>query len=155
MRKLIETASTHPVPDPGSDYWDGYWERLQARLSAAGASPVRPASSRISRWALPAAAAALAGLALIIGLGRLRPPQPAGPIAAVTLRNGTLSIRGNGPGIYQLDNAPQGGLALRLQLGGAVELCAAVGPKDAANDTTGKFVGVRNANAPVSCPPVP
>ena len=46
-------------------------------------------------------------------------------------------------------------MALRLQLGDAVELCAAVGPKDAASDTTGKFVGVRNANAPVSCPPVP
>ena len=83
------------------------------------------------------------------------PKHADGPIAAVTLRNGTLSIRGNGPGIYQLDNAPQGGLALRLQLGGAIEFCAAVGPKDAANDTTGKFVGVRNANAPVSCPPVP
>ncbi|MBY0278828.1 hypothetical protein K2Z84_26125 [Candidatus Binatia bacterium] len=78
-----------------------------------------------------------------------------GPITSVALRNGTLTIRGNGAGIYQLDNAPQGGLALRLELGGTVQLCAAVAPKDASNDTTSKFVGVRNSNAPAECPPVP
>jgi len=78
-----------------------------------------------------------------------------GPISAVTLRNGTLAVRGNGPGMYQLDNAPQGGLALRLRLGDTLEFCAAVLPKDASNDTTSKFVGVRNSAAPVTCPPVP
>ena len=78
-----------------------------------------------------------------------------GPISAVTLRNGTLVVRGNGAGIYQLDDAPQGGLALRLRLGDALEFCAAVPPKDASNDTTSKFVGVRNSAAPVDCPPVP
>jgi hypothetical protein len=78
-----------------------------------------------------------------------------GPITAISLRNGTLSIRGNGAGIYQLDNAPQGGLALRLELGGAIQLCATAPPKDASNDTTSKFVGVRNSNAPVTCPPIP
>ena len=80
-----------------------------------------------------------------------------GPIAAVTLRNGTLAIRGSGAGLYQLDNAPQGGIALRLQIAGELEFCAAVAPKApaASNDTTTKFTSERNVAAPADCPDVP
>jgi len=80
-----------------------------------------------------------------------------GPIAAVTLRNGTLAIRGSGAGLYQLGNAPQGGIALRLQIAGELEFCAAVEPKApaASNDTTSKFVSARNVAAPADCPDVP
>jgi len=80
-----------------------------------------------------------------------------GPITAVTLRNGTLAIRGSGAGLYELDNAPQGGIALRLNIAGELEFCAAVAPKApaASNDTTSKFVSDRNVAAPVDCPDVP
>jgi hypothetical protein len=80
-----------------------------------------------------------------------------GPITAVTLRNGTLAVRGNGPGMYQLDNAPQAGIALRLELAGELAFCAAVAPKApaASNDTTSKFTGERNTAAPADCPDVP
>jgi len=80
-----------------------------------------------------------------------------GPIAAVSIRNGTLSIRGNGAAMYQLDNAPQGGVAVRLELAGELEFCAAAPPKTPAtsNDTTAKFVGARNTPPPAACPDVP
>jgi DNA-binding beta-propeller fold protein YncE len=80
-----------------------------------------------------------------------------GPITAVTIRNGTLAIRGYGAGMYQLDGAPQGGLALRLRLGGEVEFCAAAAAKLPASafDTTARFVGERNSAAPADCPDVP
>lgn len=39
------------------------------------------------------------------------------PISKVSLRNGTLTISGKGAGLYALENAPQGEIALRLQLG--------------------------------------
>ena len=75
----------------------------------------------------------------------------------MSIRNGTLSIRGSGAGMYQLDNAPQGGMAVRLKLGGELEFCAAAPPKAPAtsNDTTTRFVGVRNTYAPAFCPVVP
>ena len=82
MRRLIDTAARPDVPDPGPAYWDGYWERLQSRLVRDVGSPARPVFSRPRRWALPAAAAVMAGLALIVGLSRLRPPRPAEPMAA-------------------------------------------------------------------------
>jgi DNA-binding beta-propeller fold protein YncE len=80
-----------------------------------------------------------------------------GPITAVTLRDGRLVVRGKGVGLYQLDGAPQGAVALRLRLGTAVELCAAAAAATpaSANDTTAKFFGAKNSPAPATCPPVP
>ena len=71
-------------PDPGNEFWDGYWDRLQVRMGAEGASepaaertPVLPAPRRIipliPRWAMAAAA----GLVLLVGgiqIGRLTAP---------------------------------------------------------------------------------
>ncbi len=83
--------------------------------------------------------------------------QVAGPITAVTLRNGTLSVKGRGAALYPLSAAPQGSVAVRLDLGTAVRLCMAAPAKSPANrnDTTARFVGARNTPAPASCPPRP
>jgi hypothetical protein len=81
----------------------------------------------------------------------------AGPITSVVLSNGTLSIRGSGAGMYQLDNAPQGGMALRLQVAGVLEFCAAAPAKSPTTtyDTLARFTGVQNSPAPAVCPAVP
>jgi hypothetical protein len=85
------------------------------------------------------------------------PKHVHGPITSVTVRNGMLSIRGKGAGIYQLDGAPQNLLAVRFRFGTAVELCAVAPPRNPAakNDTTAAFTGLPNADAPADCPDVP
>ena len=69
----------------------------------------------------------------------------------------TLVVRGVGVGSYQLDHAPQGTMAVRLRLGSEVEFCAVAPAKTpaSANDTTAKFVGVKNAPTPAIFPVVP
>jgi DNA-binding beta-propeller fold protein YncE len=78
-----------------------------------------------------------------------------GPISTITLRAGKLGIRGKGAGLYPLAAAPQGEMALRLELGSDAELCTAATPKAPASrhDTTAKFNGERTT--PASCPRVP
>ncbi|MEO2169659.1 MAG: hypothetical protein ABGY42_16375 [bacterium] len=79
-----------------------------------------------------------------------------GPISKIRLRNGTLTIAGKGEGLYTLDGAPQGRMALRLELGSGSILCAAAGAKDPANknDSTARFIGEQASPAPDPCPPV-
>ena len=80
-----------------------------------------------------------------------------GPIQAVTLRNGTLTIRGKGEDLYPLTGAPQGTMAVRLTVGDETQFCAAAPAKSPSttNDTTRRFVGTRNTPAPVLCPSIP
>jgi hypothetical protein len=80
-------------PDPGREFWDGYWDRLKARMEAeAGAETAeadrripapRPRSFAVPRW-IPAAAAGTALLLAGIQIGRLTGPgrNAAGPAAA-------------------------------------------------------------------------
>jgi hypothetical protein len=79
-----------------------------------------------------------------------------GPITAGTLKNGKLTLRGNGSGRYPLMHAPQGRIALRLSLGSNIELCAEGPAKSPAttNDTNSKFAAA-NAMPPTTCPAVP
>lgn len=79
-----------------------------------------------------------------------------GPIKKVSLRNGTLSISGNGAGLYSLADAPQGEMALRLRLGTGDVFCAAAEARDPAikNDSPSRFMGVGNAPQPNPCPPL-
>jgi hypothetical protein len=85
------------------------------------------------------------------------PQRFLGPITAATLSNGTLTIRGKGETLYPLTGAPQGSVALRLTVGEDTQFCAAAPAKSPSttNDSTRRFVAVRNTPAPASCPPVP
>jgi hypothetical protein len=74
-------------PDPGQEFWDGYWDRLSRRRTwEAAGEDVRPswtvrlvrAFSRLPRWSYQAAgAAALLLVGVLIG-SRLVAPPPAG-----------------------------------------------------------------------------
>jgi len=79
-----------------------------------------------------------------------------GPINKVSLRNGTLTISGKGAGLYTLEEAPQGEMALRLRLGTGEVFCAAAEARDPSskNDSTSRFMGVKNSGQPDPCPPL-
>jgi hypothetical protein len=73
-------------PDPGQEFWDGYWDRLEARMNREemqGAAPRRRTGllGRLSaawpRWSFQAAAAVLLITAgILIGRWVLAPPAP-------------------------------------------------------------------------------
>jgi len=79
-----------------------------------------------------------------------------GPITLATLRNGKLVLKGKGPGMYQLDNAPQDSMVLRLQLGDT-SFCAAAPAATPAesNDALDAFNGVKQSPPPLTCPALP
>jgi hypothetical protein len=79
-----------------------------------------------------------------------------GPISKVSLRNGTLTISGKGAGLYTLENAPQGEMALRLQLGSGEVLCGSAEAKSPASkhDSVARFTGLKNSPQPDLCPPL-
>jgi hypothetical protein len=79
------------------------------------------------------------------------------PISAVTVKDGSLQVRGKGGALYALSNAPQGTVTVRLQLGSGAMLCAAAPAKEpsSTNDTTARFNGARHAPPPPACPAVP
>jgi hypothetical protein len=94
-------------PDPGPEFWDGYWDKLSRRMlweqTEEGRRP-SPAAlisrvfSRLPRWAYQVAgAAALVLVGILIG-GRLTgPPGPATmrPTAAVPVQAGAVVQAGN------------------------------------------------------------
>jgi len=86
----------------------------------------------------------------------------AGPIRSVQLSGTTLSLRGVGVELFTLDQAPQGAIAVRLQLGTELQFCAAAPakssgnpPSTAANDNVSRFTAVASTAAPSPCPPLP
>src|SRR5262249_808179 len=88
---------------------------------------------------------------------RYRSPKGAPTTVKVTVGAGRLSVKLSGQDSYALTGAPQGTLAVRLQLGTRVAYC---GPAPAkappeTDDTTTRFVAVPNTAAPATCPPVP
>ncbi len=78
-RKMLDVRERR---DPGPEFWEGYWDRLEKRLDAEPAP--RPARGRAYRpfalfpaWAFrAAAAAALLVVGIFIGRTLLRPPAP-------------------------------------------------------------------------------
>jgi len=87
-----------------------------------------------------------------------RDRAPGAPIGQVTVASDRITLRGNGPGwAYTLDEAQQGRIALRLELGDSA-WCAeaparAVGnpPSTLANDQPGRFTGIGKAPPPAAC----
>jgi len=80
-----------------------------------------------------------------------------GPITRVSVRAGRITIRGRGPGLYELGGTPQGAIALRLTLGVAPPWCtvtSAVAPATK-NDTPFRFEGEESEVPPPLCPPLP
>ncbi len=91
--------------DPGPEFWDGYWDRLERRMTAEAAVPasrpglgarLRRLFAAAPRWAYQAAAAvALVAVGVLIGRSLLAPPggNPAldasrrGPAAVVNASN--------------------------------------------------------------------
>ena len=106
---------------------------------------------------LPAAHWGQTGTAAQPGYKYRDPQGLDGPITSVVVRNGRLTIRGRGAGLYALADAPQGALALRLNLGSSLTWCAAAPARAPAfpYDSAGRFEGVRNSPAPAICPVVP
>lgn len=78
------------TPDPGPVFWDGYWDRLAARMDRQGAAgPARlPLAARVGRlftllprWSYRlAAGAALLAVGILIGRSLLSPPVTISPL---------------------------------------------------------------------------
>jgi len=113
IKKAFKTMDLREKYDPGEDYWNSYWDRLQARMAAddrLDRSPVRTQSDkllsfvRLPRWVpLTAAAAALVATGIFIGRTLVRPewqaakPGPGGsaivlPAAAGSDLSGRTSL---------------------------------------------------------------
>jgi DNA-binding beta-propeller fold protein YncE len=77
-----------------------------------------------------------------------------GPIRSLSIRSGRISIRGAGPGIYELRGSPQGSMALWLDFGGGDPWCAVASalPPAARNDARTRFRGESQVDDPHSCP---
>jgi hypothetical protein len=79
MAETLRTMSKKAVPDPGQEFWDGYWDRLELRMKREGLFEPSAAEAQkrsgirfgfFPRWAYGAAGAA-AILAVGILIGRL------------------------------------------------------------------------------------
>jgi YVTN family beta-propeller protein len=88
---------------------------------------------------------------------RYRDTTGAGPIKSIVLRNGRLSIRGSGPGLYSLADAPQGEMAIALALGDGHGFCASAPARVPASthDSATAFNGEKGTTVPTTCPDVP
>jgi len=83
FEKALKTMDQRETYDPGEEYWNGYWDRLRARMAAeeiSNTAPNRPESRKIRPFAglpswvpLTAAAAALVAVGIFIGRTLIRP----------------------------------------------------------------------------------
>lgn len=80
-----------------------------------------------------------------------------GPITSVVVNHTGVTIRGAGAALLSLAGAPEGAIALRLELGAGVIWCASAPAREPAlrYDSTSRFDGVRDTSAPTTCPAVP
>jgi hypothetical protein len=103
---------------------------------------------------LPAAHWLRTGSAAKPGYKYVDKRRESGPVGSITVKDGSLRVKAKGAASYSLAGAPQGTMALRLQLGSGVVYCAAAPAKEpaAANDTTAKFNGGRHTPPPPACP---
>jgi hypothetical protein len=104
MTETLETMDQRTRPDPGKDFWDGYWDRLTRRMEkeSAVAEALLTSKRRFGRifglsprWVLQAAAAlVLVVLGVFIGRTVFSPQQTPIDVARQTP---TLGSAGNDP----------------------------------------------------------
>jgi hypothetical protein len=111
----------------------------------------------VARIPLPAARWRRTGDATSPGYKYVDKRTKDGPISKVVVQGGKLTIKGRGEGLYELADAPQGQMAVRVRMGRDVTWCAAAlaKPPLASNDSAAKFVGVPDSPPPITCPDVP
>lgn len=80
-----------------------------------------------------------------------------GPIQKAKIFKGRLVVKGRGDGLYELDGAPQGVMAFRMQLGTGDIWCTEAPARVPAFkfDNTERFLGDKKTPAPDVCPAVP
>jgi hypothetical protein len=99
MEATLRLMDQRERPDPGPEFWDGYWDRLSRRMlwesTEEGRRPslVARIFTRLPRWSLQAAgAAALILVGILIGGRLIAPPGGAGKMntAAVAAPAGAV-----------------------------------------------------------------
>lgn len=108
-------------------------------------------------YVLPPALWSQTGNALLPGYKYKDGKATEGPIKKVRLAKGRLTVVGKGDGLYELAGAPQENMAVRLELGTGIELCATAPARSPASkfDSSRRFEGVKDSPPPAACPPVP
>ena len=81
-----------------------------------------------------------------------RSTDPSSPVSRLVIGRDKLTVRGGGAWDYTLDEASQGRVAVRLQLGTGQLWCA---DAPARTDQPGTFVAQPKSPAPAACPTVP
>ncbi len=106
---------------------------------------------------LPASSWQRIGKPSLPGYKYLDKNQVNGPIKAVKIIKGKLTVKGKGSGLYELADAPQGTMALRLQLAEGEVWCTEASARAPAIkfDNTSRFFGDKHTEAPAVCPAVP
>jgi hypothetical protein len=102
LKEIAMASGRRWKPDPGPEYWEGYWDRLQARMMREDAQPAAEqpgrtdsSSNRRRFWlklAMPAAAAALLAAGILIGRFGSR-PVPGPRLRADVVQASDLEIR--------------------------------------------------------------
>ena len=85
MAAAVRKMEARPAPDRPPQYWEGYWDRLEARMAHEAEAPRMRRTLRIPSWAYGAAAAVLlVTLGIFIGRTLLRPREELVPMARTT-----------------------------------------------------------------------
>jgi len=89
MAAAVRKMEARPAPDRPPQYWEGYWDRLEARMAHEAEAPRVRRTLRIPAWAYSAASAVLlVSLGIFIGRTLLRPRPELIPVAR-TASSGT------------------------------------------------------------------
>jgi hypothetical protein len=89
MSAAVRKMAVRPAPDRPARYWEGYWDRLEARMAREPEPSPARRPFQVPAWAYSAAGAALF-VVFGIFLGRtVFRPQPDLPLAGMTVSTGT------------------------------------------------------------------
>ncbi len=82
MAAAVRKMEARPAPDRPAQYWEGYWDKLEARMAREAEAPRVRRALRIPAWAYSAAAAVLlVSLGIFLGRTLLRPREELIPMA--------------------------------------------------------------------------